>query len=73
MDRVWDQQYVEEMGDHFPWIQQQWDSMCRDTYWDNDGDDHLEYDFDAGISVPYCTSAMTMIRFAVILMKMSLI
>ena len=28
MDRVWDQQYVEEMGEYFPWIQQQWDSMC---------------------------------------------
>ena len=40
MDRVWDLQYVEEMGDYFPWIQRQWDSMCEDTYWDNDGDDH---------------------------------
>ena len=27
MDRVWDEQYVEEMGEHFPWLQQQWDSM----------------------------------------------
>ena len=23
MDRVWDLQYVEEMGDYFPWIQRQ--------------------------------------------------
>ena len=41
------------MGEHFLWLQQQWDSMCNDTYWDNNGDDHPEYDFDAGISVPY--------------------
>ena len=34
MDIVWDLQYVEEMGDYFPWIQRQWDSMCEDTYWD---------------------------------------
>ena len=27
--------------------------MCRNTYWDNNGDDHPEYNFDAGISVPY--------------------
>ena len=56
MDKVWDQQYVEEMGDHFPWIQRQWDSMCRDTYWDNDGDNHPVYDFNAGISVPYISN-----------------
>ena len=56
MDRVWDLQYVEEMGDYFPWIQRQWDSMCEDTYWDNDGDDHPEYDFDAGICVPYISN-----------------
>ena len=53
MDRVWDLQYVEEIGEYFPWIQCQWDSMCEDTYWDNDGDDHPEYDLDAGICVPY--------------------
>ena len=53
MDRVWDLQYVEEMGDYFPWIQGQWRSMCEDTYWDNDGDDHPEYDFDSGICAPY--------------------
>ena len=53
MDRVWDLQYVEEMGDYFPWIQRQLDSMCKDTYWDNDGDNHPEYDFDRGICVPY--------------------
>ena len=23
------------------------------SYWDNNGDNHPEYDFDAGISVPY--------------------
>ena len=53
MTRVWDEQYVEEMGENFPWIKRQWDSMCKDTYWDNTGDDHPEYDFDVGISVPY--------------------
>ena len=53
MERVWDLQYVEEMGEYFPWIQRQWDSMCEDTYWDNDGDNHPEYDFDRGICVPY--------------------
>ena len=56
LDRVWDLQYMEEMGDYFPWIQRQWDSMCEDTYWDNDSDDHPEYDFDAGICVPYISN-----------------
>ena len=56
MDRVWDLQYVEEMGDYFPWIQRQWDSMCEDTYWDNDGKDHPEYNFDAGICMPYISN-----------------
>ena len=50
---VWDRQYIEERGEILPWIQRQWDSMCRDTYWDNNGNDHPEYDYDAGISVPY--------------------
>ena len=53
MARVWDMQYIEEMGEILPWIQRQWASMCRDTYWDNNGDDHPEYDYDVGISVPY--------------------
>ena len=50
---MWDRQYIEEMGEMLPWIQRQWDSMCRDTYWDNNGDDHPVYDYDAGITVPY--------------------
>ena len=53
MARVWDMQYIEEMGEILPWIQRQWASMCRDTYWDNNGGDHPEYDYDMGISVPY--------------------
>ena len=53
MARVWDLQHVEEMGEYFPWIQRQWDSMCKDTDWDNDGDNQPEYDFDRGICVPY--------------------
>ena len=30
--------------------------MCKDTYWDNDSDNHPEYDFDAEICVPYISN-----------------
>ena len=51
LEDVWDLDYVKEMGEYFPWIQKQWDSMCKDTYWDNASDNHPEYDLDAGICV----------------------
>ena len=45
LEDAFDHEYIAEIGEYFPWIKEQWASMCEDTYWRNTKDGHPVYDF----------------------------